>query len=40
MTEKLVRDKGFSINGRAGGTIIVDRPAYLEGQRTASSRGC
>jgi len=34
------RVEGFGVDGRAGGTIIVDGPACSEGRRTASSRGC
>jgi hypothetical protein len=32
------RAEDFDIDGRAGGTVIVDGPACSEGRRTASSR--
>lgn len=33
------RVEGFGVDGRAGGTVIVDGPACSEGRRTVSSRG-
>jgi hypothetical protein len=30
----------FVVDGRAGGTAVVDGAAYSEGRRTASARAC